>query len=166
MNRQKHTKQQAKNPRYAINGKTISYANLSNCIYMDELAFVPNAEEFYESVYPVISSSKNTKVIITSTPKGMNFFYKLWNEAEKGKNDYVAYDVKWYEHPDRDEQWYETETKNMAKKSVDQEINCVSGDSKVHIDGITMSIQDVFKLMDGKSIEIDGVEYKFLDKKL
>ncbi len=113
---------------------------INNCIYLDELAFVPNSEEFYESVYPVITSSDTTKVIITSTPKGLNYFYKMWVEAEEGRSAYVAYDVKWYEHPDRDQKWYDTIIKNMNAKSVDQEINCVAGETIINIEGKDIEI--------------------------
>lgn len=118
---------------------------VSNCIYMDELGFVPNAEEFYESVYPTITSGPNTKVIITSTPKGLNYFYKMWIEAETGRSSYVAYDVKWYEHPDRDQEWYNTQCKNLNQKSVDQEINCVAGDTIVNIDGKDVTIESIYQ---------------------
>ena len=106
-----------------------------NCLYIDELGFLPAAEEFYESVYPTISSSDTSKVIITSTPKGLNFFYKMWVEAERCESDYIAYDVKWYEHPDRDQKWYDTQCANLNAKSVDQEINCVAADTLINIAG-------------------------------
>ena len=121
-----------------------SSVTVSNCIYMDELGFVPNAEEFYESVYPTITSGPNTKVIITSTPKGLNYFYKMWIEAETGRSSYVAYDVKWYEHPDRDQEWYNTQCKNLNAKSVDQEINCVSGDTIINVEGKEITIEQLY----------------------
>ena len=66
-----------------------------NIIFLDEFAFVPNhiAEQFFSSVYPTVSSGKKTKVIIISTPHGMNMFYKLWHDAELKKNEYVTTDV-------------------------------------------------------------------------
>ena len=66
-----------------------------NIIFLDEFAFVPNhiAEQFFASVYPTISSGKSTKVIIISTPHGMNMFYKLWHDAERGQNEYVPTEV-------------------------------------------------------------------------
>ena len=117
---------------------------IKNCLYIDELGFVPAAEEFYESVYPTISSSDTSKVIITSTPKGLNFFYKMWIEAETGRSEYIAYDVKWYEHPDRDQAWYDSQVANLNAKSVDQEINCVSGDTLIKVDGNTTTIKAVY----------------------
>ena len=75
-----------------------------NVIFLDEFAFVPNhiADQFFSSVYPTISSGKSTKVIIISTPHGMNMFYKLWHDAEKGKNEYIPTEVHWSAVPGRD----------------------------------------------------------------
>ena len=72
-----------------------------NMIFLDEFAFVPHnvAEDFFSSVYPTISSGQKTKVVIVSTPNGMNFFYKLWSDAESGKNSYNPIEVHWSEIP-------------------------------------------------------------------
>ena len=61
-----------------------------NILFLDEFAFVPNhiADAFFSSVYPTITSGKSTKVIIVSTPHGMNHFYRMWHDAERGKNEY------------------------------------------------------------------------------
>ena len=66
-----------------------------NILFLDEFAFVPNhiAESFFASVYPTITSGKSTKVIMVSTPHGMNHFYRYWHDAERGKNEYVPTDV-------------------------------------------------------------------------
>ena len=124
---------------------------IKNCLLLDELGFVNDAEAFYESVYPTISSSDESKVIITSTPKGMNFFYKLWVEAESGRNEYVAYDVKWNEHPDRDQKWYESQVSNLNAKSVDQEINCVSGDTYINVNGEQITIERLYNTLGGNT---------------
>lgn len=70
-----------------------------NCILLDEFAYVPFniADEFFSSVYPTISSGKTTKVIIVSTPKGMNMYYKLWTDSVNGRNEYVPVEVFWDE---------------------------------------------------------------------
>ena len=72
-----------------------------NMIFLDEFAFVPTnvAEDFFSSVYPTISSGKSTKVIIVSTPNGMNLFYKLWVDAENKRNSYNIIDVHWSQVP-------------------------------------------------------------------
>ena len=78
-----------------------------NIIFLDEFAFIPNhiADQFFASVYPTISSGKSTKVIIVSTPHGMNHFYRMWHDAERKKNEYVPTAVHWKEVPGRNAAW-------------------------------------------------------------
>ena len=97
-----------------------------NIIFLDEFAFVPNhiADDFFSSVYPTISSGKSTKIIIVSTPKGMNHFYRMWNDAEKGDNDYVTTEVHWSEVPGRDEAWKEQTIKNTSESQFRVEFEC------------------------------------------
>ena len=89
-----------------------------NILFLDEFAFVPNhiADSFFASVYPTITSGKNTKVIIVSTPHGMNHFYRMWNDAEKGRNEYIPTDVHWSEVPGRDEAWKEQTIANTSEQ--------------------------------------------------
>ena len=95
-------------------------------IFLDEFAFVPQnvAEDFFSSVYPTISSGKSTKVIIVSTPNGMNLFYKLWVDAENGRNSYNVIDVHWSEVPGRDEKWKEETIANTSKEQFQREFEC------------------------------------------
>ncbi len=97
-----------------------------NIIFLDEFAFVPSniAEQFFSSVYPTISSGKSTKVIIISTPHGMNMFYKLWHDAERGKNEYVNTEVHWSEVPGRDAAWKEQTIKNTSEQQFRVEFEC------------------------------------------
>ena len=97
-----------------------------NIIFLDEFAFIPThiADEFFSSVYPTISSGKSTKVIIISTPKGMNMFYKLWHDAEKGKNEYITTEVHWSQVPGRDAEWKEQTIKNTSEEQFNQEFEC------------------------------------------
>ena len=97
-----------------------------NIIFLDEFAFVPNhiAEQFFSSVYPTISSGKSTKVIIISTPNGMNMFYKLWHDAERGKNEYTTTEVHWSQVPGRDADWKEQTIKNTSQRQFTQEFEC------------------------------------------
>ena len=97
-----------------------------NIIFLDEFAFVPNhiAEQFFSSVYPTISSGKSTKVIIISTPNGMNMFYKLWHDAERNKNEYVTTEVHWSQVPGRDADWKEQTIKNTSERQFTQEFEC------------------------------------------
>jgi hypothetical protein len=132
---------------------------LHQCLYIDELGFLANAAEFYESVYPTISSSDKTKVIITSTPKGMNFFYKMWVESEEGRSEYVAYKVLWQEHPDRDQNWYDTMKANLNAKSLEQEVNCVAGDTLVNINGNNVTIESLYNKFNKTNNSSNSVVY-------
>ena len=97
-----------------------------NMIFLDEFAFVPNtvAEDFFSSVYPTISSGKSTKVIIVSTPNGMNLFYKLWVDAENKRNSYNIIDVHWSEVPGRDAKWREETIANTSEEQFRREFEC------------------------------------------
>ena len=97
-----------------------------NVIFLDEFAFVPNhiADQFFSSVYPTISSGKSTKVIIISTPHGMNMFYKLWHDAERGKNEYIPTEVHWSAVPGRDTAWKEQTIKNTSEQQFKVEFEC------------------------------------------
>ena len=97
-----------------------------NIIFLDEFAYVPSnvAEQFFSSVYPTISSGKTTKVVIVSTPHGMNMFYKLWVDAEESRNSYIPIEVHWSEIPGRDEAWKEETIKNTSKAQFNTEFEC------------------------------------------
>ena len=97
-----------------------------NVIFLDEFAFIPNhiADDFFASVYPTISSGQSTKVIIVSTPRGMNHFYRMWHDSEKGKNEYIPTDVHWSEVPGRDEAWKEQTIANTSEQQFKVEFEC------------------------------------------
>ena len=97
-----------------------------NIIFLDEFAYVPTniAEQFFSSVYPTISSGKSSKVMIVSTPHGMNMFYKLWNDATHKRNSYVPIEVHWSEVPGRDEKWKEETIKNTSEQQFRTEFEC------------------------------------------
>ena len=97
-----------------------------NVVFLDEFGFVPNniAEEFFNSVYPVISSGKTSKIIIVSTPNGMNLFYKLWMDAITGKNNYKTFEIHWSMVPGRDEDWKEETIRNTSERQFSQEFLC------------------------------------------
>ena len=97
-----------------------------NIIFLDEFAFVPNhiADDFFSSVYPTISSGQRTKVIIISTPYGMNHFYKLWVDAQNKRNNYIWTEVHWSEVPGRDAKWKEETIKNTSERQFTQEFEC------------------------------------------
>lgn len=83
----------------AIRGKSISF------LYIDETAFVENWDEFFASVFPTISSGQTTKILFTSTPNGLNHFYKTCEGAKEGRNGYVFIEVPWQKVPGRDDRW-------------------------------------------------------------
>ena len=95
-------------------------------VILDEFAHIHNnlAEEFFTSVYPVISSGEKTKITIISTPNGMNLFYKIFTDAKTKRNDYVCVDVHWSRVPGRDEKWKEEFIRNTSLRQFQQEIEC------------------------------------------
>jgi hypothetical protein len=97
-----------------------------NIIFLDEFAFIPNhiADDFFASVYPTISSGQSTKVIVVSTPRGMNHFYRMWHDAERSKNEYIPTDVHWSEVPGRDEKWKEQTIANTSEQQFKVEFEC------------------------------------------
>ena len=110
-----------------------------NVIMLDEFAHVNQQMDFWESTYPVISSGEKSKVIITSTPNGMDLFYKIFKEAEEGKNNFTAVKVHWSEHPKRDEKWKEETLKNIGLEQFKQEFACqFLGSSGTLISGETL----------------------------
>jgi hypothetical protein len=103
-------------------GRSGSYS----LIFCDEFAFVPSniQTEFYASVLPTISSGKTSKMIIVSTPKGMNLFYKLYTAAERGENSFVPLTIDWRATPGRDEEWARQERRNIGADKFEQEYGC------------------------------------------
>lgn len=127
-----------------------------NLVFLDEFAFVPSsiANEFMQSVYPVITAGTKTKIIIVSTPNGMNLFYKLWTDAINKRNNYVPFEVHWSQVPGRDDVWEEETRKNIGDHNFDQEFNCVDGDTIIDIfdketnEYHTLSIKDFCEWFD------------------
>jgi len=106
-----------------------------NCVFLDEFAHVPDgiAEGFFASTYPTISSGETTKLLIVSTPRGMNKFYTIWMDSIEGKNSYKRSDVRWSQIPGRDEKWKEETIRNTSAEQFQQEFECVSGDTIIEI---------------------------------
>lgn len=93
-----------------------------NLLFLDEFAFVERANEFYTSTYPVISSGKDTKVIITSTANGLgNTFHKIWEGSVQEVNEYKNFRVDWWDVPGRDETWKAQTISNTSQIQFDQE---------------------------------------------
>jgi hypothetical protein len=102
-----------------IRGRSVSW------LALDEYAFVPvnEQEEFFASVYPTISSGKNTKITIMSTPNGMDMFYRIWMDAIEGRSDFKPFSVHWSDVPGRDQKWYEETIRNIGEEKFKQEYN-------------------------------------------
>lgn len=105
-----------------IRGKSVNF------LYVDEAAIIPNtvAEDFFTSTYPTISSGKTTKIVLTSTPLGYNHFWKFWNESGIGpnQNGFLPVEVKYWEHPDRDEEWANKQKELLGELKFNQEVLC------------------------------------------
>jgi hypothetical protein len=106
-----------------------------NLIYLDEFAFVPSnlQDEFFASVYPTISSGESSRILITSTPNGMNMFYKIWTDSEQGRNRYKRVSVHWSDVPGRTAAWREETISNTSERQFSQEFECVDGKSIITI---------------------------------
>ena len=111
-----------------------------NLLFLDEFAFVENATEFYTSTYPVVSSGKNTKIIITSTANGIgNIYHKIWEGAVQGTNEFKPFRVDWWDVPGRDEEWKRQTISNTSQLQFDQEFgNTFFGNSDTLIDAETL----------------------------
>ena len=130
-----------------------------NLIFLDEFAFVPHnmAQDFFQSTYPVISSGQTTKVIIVSTPNGLNLFYKMWTDAIEGRSTYKTVEVHWSMVPGRDQAWKEETIRNTSEEQFRQEFECVDGDTIVEIydkktkEEYRVRIKDLYDLMSSNS---------------
>ena len=123
-----------------IRGKSLAF------LYLDEVAFVENYDEFFASVYPTISSGKETKIVMTSTPNGLNHFYKTIQMAKQGENGFIHKVIPWHRVPGRDEAWKINTMKalNNDQQKFDQEFNCVHGDTMVTVrDKLTGLVQTI-----------------------
>jgi len=125
-----------------------------NLVYLDEFAFVPRnvQDAFFASVFPTISSGTTSKLLITSTPNGMNLFYKIWKDSENGENDYARVEVHWSDVPGRDEAWKERTIRATSIDQFKQEFECeFLGSTNTLIHPGTLS-----KLVYNRPLEISG----------
>jgi hypothetical protein len=97
-----------------------------NLIFLDEFAFVQRnlADQFFASTYPTISSGTTTKIIIVSTPNGMNHFFKMWVDATEGRSEYKPIEIHWSDVPGRDENWRKQTIANTSEEQFRQEFEC------------------------------------------
>lgn len=101
-----------------IRGKSVNF------LYIDEAAIIPNtvADEFFTATYPTISAGKTTKIALTSTPLGLNHFWKFWTEAEQKRNGFVPVRVEYWEHPEHDEKWADEQRQLLGELKYRQEV--------------------------------------------
>lgn len=105
----------------ATSGSSIRGLSIS-LLFLDEFAFIENDATFYTSTYPVISSGKDTKIIITSTANGIgNVFHKIWEGAMQKTNNFAPFRVDWWDVPGRDDKWKEQTIANTSQLQFDQE---------------------------------------------
>jgi hypothetical protein len=121
-----------------------------NLLFIDEAAFIENWDTFFTSVYPTITSGETTKVVLVSTPNGLNHFYKIWQNAHEGRNNYNPIKVIWNNVPGRDEVWKKDTlaAMNFDTEKFDQEY-CITGDMNVTIkkengEIIELPIEDLY----------------------
>ena len=127
-----------------------------NLVYLDEFAFVDNATEFYTSTYPVISSGKTSKIIITSTANGIgNMYHKLYEGAIQNTNEFAPYRVDWWDVPGRDEEWKRMTIENTSPLQFDQEFG-----NSFHGTGNTLISADCLLALRAQSPEeiINGIK--------
>ena len=103
----------------SVRGRSIDF------IYLDEFAYLDNDVDFYTSTYPAITAIPDSKIIITSTPKGVgNIYYKLWSNSIIGNNEYNPLRWKWHQRPDRGETFKQQTIANMSERQWNQEFEC------------------------------------------
>ena len=129
----------------SIRGKTVDYMLVDEFAHLD-----PNiAEDFMMSVFPTQASRTDSKLILISTPKGMNHFYDIWVKAVNGQNSFIPCKVQWNEIEGRDDEWRERMIKDNGIIYFNQEYACLHGDEPIevqHPDGMieTLPIKQVF----------------------
>jgi hypothetical protein len=106
-----------------------------NLLYLDEFGFVPNniADEFFSSVYPTITSGESSKILISSTPNGMNHFYKMWTDAIEKRNGFTPIEANWREVPNRTEDWAAEQRRVLGDEKYLQEMECIGGKSLITV---------------------------------
>ena len=127
-------------------------------LFVDEAAFVENWDKFWPSTYNTISSTDSTKVVLVSTPNGLNHFYSIWELAQRvgtdDWNEFNAVKVTWEQVPGRDQKWYNTTLKglNFDQDKFNQE-HCVRFDTHITVkDKLTgeiknITIEELYKLL-------------------
>lgn len=139
-------------------------------LFMDEFAHIPAnfVDSFYENVYPTVSASTNSKVIITSTPNGFNKFYEIYNAAVKNLNEYASFRVDWWDVPGRDDIWMRQEVANLGGEEA---FNRQYGNQFIASSSLLLDPSSIKKLNKGQvefihkeipEMEEESIDYKTL----
>ena len=130
-------------------------------LFLDEFAHIHHTfvNSFYENVYPTLSSSKVSRIIITSTPNGYNKFFEIYDAAEKKLNEFAAFRVDWWQVPGRDEKWKTQETKNLGSEEA---FNRQYGNQFMASSNLLLNGSSIKKLKSGeqKYVFIDFEEFE------
>ena len=114
-------------------------------LVVDEAAFVEGIDELWAGLYPTLSTGG--RCIALSTPNGVgNWFHKTYTEAEENKNDFSTIKLPWDVHPERDQEWFEKETRNMSRREIAQELECnfnASGETVIHGDDLKRIVDNL-----------------------
>ena len=114
-------------------------------LVIDEAAHVDGLEELWTGLYPTLSTGG--RCIALSTPNGVgNWFHKTYVEADTNQNDFFPIDLPWDVHPDRDQDWFEKETRNMSRRQIAQELECsfnASGETVIHPEDLERLVTSV-----------------------
>ena len=135
-------------------------------LYADEFAHIPKniIDPFYRSMYPTLSSSEISRILITSTANGLNKFEKLYKDAVRGWNTYHAIRVDWWEVPGRDDAWKEREIRNFGQEYFNQEYdNQFLSNSKILLNGPVLNfwrrIEKPFEWREWDEFENYNIDY-------
>ena len=146
--------------------KTAAIGFTIHLVYMDEFAHIQPTfiESFYRSVYPTISSSKISRVIITSTPNGKNKFWEIYQGAVEKRNEYNSIRVDWWQVPGRDEEW---KKKEIAQLGSEELFNQEYGNQFLAGDKLLLG-EEQLKIMEKRRkeyecLQIEDFEYADLD---
>jgi len=114
-------------------------------LVIDEAAHVEGLEELWTGLYPTLSTGG--RCIALSTPNGVgNWFHQTFVDSEEGKNDFYPTTLPWQVHPDRDQEWFRKETRNMSRREIAQELECnfnTSGETVLHPDDMDWLLSSV-----------------------
>jgi hypothetical protein len=150
--------------------KTSSIGFTVHLLYMDEFAHIDPSflKEFYRSTYPTISSSKVSRIIITSTPNGQNMFWEIYTAALEKRNEYVPIRIDWWQVPGRDEAWKEREIANLGSEDFfNQEYgNHFLASSRLLLDSFTLkrlkSFEKPYVFVELSDLHDTGLDYSNL----